>query len=152
ALSLWVERNYHSSDNPLHSEVSINGKSIGTFTSDTDRAIGEHVKSGWNTITLKTIPQAGATHNNHLNFRIGSVHKKKDGQRIMTPMWEFQNGTDWKLEEGNFSHQLGPETKEVTLTYKVFYAGLDTEKRKLGVKHLVRQGHLLCVRAQLMAE
>jgi hypothetical protein len=139
-LSLWVERNYHSSDNPLHSEVSINGKSIGTFTSDTDRALGEQIKSGWNTIAVKTTPQAGSTHNNHLNFRFGPVHKKKDGQRIMTPIWEFQNGTDWKFEDGKFSHQLGPDTKEVTLTYKLYYAGLDAEKRKLGAGDYVLTG------------
>ena len=45
-LSLWVQREYTSWDNPLHSELSINDKPVGTFTSDTDRPIAEHLKPG----------------------------------------------------------------------------------------------------------
>src|SRR5215207_9598896 len=91
-VALWVKRNY-GWDNGLHSELTINGKPLGKFTSDTDRSIGEHLKTGWNTIELKTNPVAGATENNHLIFRIGSVRKKKDSQRVMDVLWEFENGT-----------------------------------------------------------
>src|SRR5207244_7427981 len=80
ALSLWVQREYTSWDNPLHSELSVNDQMVGTFTSDTDRAIGEHLKPGWNTIMVKTAPQPGATKNNQLIFRVGTV-TKKDGKR-----------------------------------------------------------------------
>src|SRR5262245_56718107 len=140
-LTLRVERNYKSWDNPLHSELSINGKSIGTFSSDTDRAISEHLQVGWNTITMKTIPQTGATHDNHLIFHVGPVRKAEDGKRVMGPViWTWQNGTDWKFDDGKFTHQLGPDTKDVTVTYKLYFAGLDSERRKLGAGDYVLTG------------
>jgi hypothetical protein len=138
-LSLWVQREY-SWDNPLYSELSINGKSVGKFTSDTDKAIGEHIKPGWNTITLKTTPQTGANDNNQLTFRIGPVQKDKSGKRTMSPIWEFRNGTDWKLKDGTYTHQTNPDAKEVTLTYQVFHAGLKDEGRKLGAGDYVLTG------------
>src|SRR5262245_34377447 len=130
-LSLWVQKEYSSWDNPLHSELSINDKAVGTFTSDGDRAIGELLKPGWNTITLKTVPQPGATKGNQLIFRIGDV-TKNDGKRVMDALWEFRNGTDWKYKDGTYTHQLGPDRKEVTLTFRVFRAGTAAESRKLG--------------------
>jgi hypothetical protein len=138
-LSLWVERAYSSWDNPLHSELSINDKMVGTFTSDGDRAVGEHLKPGWNTITLKTALQPGATKGNQLIFRIGDV-TKKDGKRIMDVLWEFRNGTDWKYNEDTYTHQLGPDRKEVTLTFRVFQAGREAEARKLGAGDYVLTG------------
>ena len=139
-LSLWVKRDY-GWDNPLHSELTINGKSVGKFTSDTDRAIGEHIKPGWNTIALKTTPQSGATESNQLIFRFGPVRKDKDGKRTMSPvLWEFRNGTDWKLKDGTYTHQISPDAKDVTLTYQVFYAGLAAEGRKLGAGDYVLAG------------
>lgn len=139
-ISLWVEREYTSWDNPLHSALSINDKAIGTFTSDTDRALGAHLKPGWNTITLKTTPQPGATKKNQLIFRVGAV-AKKDGKRVMSPtLWEFRNGTDWKYTDGKYAHQLGPDRKDVTLTFRVFYAGLEAETRKLGTGDYVLTG------------
>ena len=131
-LSLWVSRTFSSWENPLHSELSINGKSLGQFNSETDRAIAAHIKPEWNTITLTTRPQAGATKENGLIFRIGPV-ARKDGKRVMTKvLWEFRNSTDWSLQDGKYMHKLGPTVNEVTLTYRVFYAGLDAERRKLG--------------------
>lgn len=140
-ISLWVERDYSTVDNPLHSELTINDKPVGTFTSDTDRAVGEYLKPGWNTIALKTTPQPGATRNNHLIFRVGAV-TKKDGKRVMGPvLWEFRNGTDWKLKDGKYTHQLGPDRKDVTLTFRVFYAGLAAEARAPGAGDYVLTGH-----------
>jgi|SoiMethySBSTD1v2_1073268.scaffolds.fasta_scaffold458854_2 hypothetical protein len=140
-LTLRVERNYKSWDNPLHSELTINGKSVGSFSSDTDRAIDEYLKTGWNTIVMKTTPQAGATHDNHLIFHVGPVRKAENGKRVMGPViWSWQNGTDWKFHDGKFTHQSGPDTKDVTLTYKLYYAGLDAERRKLGAGDYVLTG------------
>jgi hypothetical protein len=138
-LSLWVQKDY-GWDNALHSELSINGKSLGTFSSDTDRPVGEYLKEGWNTLTLKTTARPGATQTNDLIFRIGPVQKKKDGQRVMNTVWEFRNGTDWKRKDDKYTHQLGPDVKEVTLTYKVYYAGLEAEGRALRAGDYVLQG------------
>lgn len=138
-LSLWVQREYSSWDNPLHSELSINDKMVGMFTSDGDRAIGEHLKPGWNTITLKTTPQAGATESNQLIFRIGTV-TKQDGKRMMDALWEFRNGTDWKYKDGTYTHQLGPDRKEATLTFRVYMAGPEAETGKLGAGDYVLTG------------
>ncbi len=55
-LSLWVKREYGTWDNPLHSELTVNGKSIGTFTSDSEREVADYLKPGWNTLVLKTTP------------------------------------------------------------------------------------------------
>jgi hypothetical protein len=139
ALSLWVQREYTSWDNPLHSELTINDKTVGTFTSDTDRAIEEFLRPGWNTIVLKTAPQPGAAKSNQLIFRIGSV-SKKDGKRMMDVLWEFRNGTDWKYKDGTYAHQLGPDRKEVTLTFRVYRAGSEAEVRKLGAGDYVLTG------------
>jgi hypothetical protein len=131
-MSVWVARNYNSWENPLHSELSINGKSLGTFTSESDKPLADHLKPGWNTITLKTAPQPNATKSNELIFRVGPV-ARKDGKRVMTTvLWEFRNGTDWKHhDDGAYTHQLGPAVKEVTLNYQVYYAGMELEGRKL---------------------
>ena len=108
-MSVWVARNFSSWDNPLHSELSVNGKSLGTFTSETDKPIAEHLKPGWNTITLKTAPQAGSTKENDLIFRFGPV-AKTDGKRVMTTvLWEFRNGTDWKVKDGDVRPPARPD-------------------------------------------
>src|SRR5207248_2761602 len=133
-------REYTSWDNPLHSELSINDKPVGTFTSDTDRPIAEHLKPGWNTIALKTAPQPGSTKSNQLIFRVGAV-TKKDGKRVMGPiLWEFRNGTDWKFKDGDYTHQLGPDRKDVSLTFRVYLAGLEPETRKIGAGDYVLTG------------
>ncbi len=128
-IMVWVERSYHSTENPLHSEFSINGKTVDIFTSDTRKEIGNHLKKGWNTIAIKTTPQEPASGQNELIFRIGPVHKDpKTDRMVMRPvLWEFRNGSDWRFREGRFTHRLGPGVKDVTLDYRVYYAGLDLE-------------------------
>ena len=130
-MSVWVAKNY-GWENPLHSELSINGKSLGMFTSENYKPIADYLKPGWNTITLKTAPQPNATKSNELIFRVGPL-TQKDGKRVMTTvLWEFRNGTDWKHhDDGTYTHQLGPTVKEVTLNYRVYYAGLELESRTL---------------------
>lgn len=141
-VTLWVDRDYNSWDNPLHSELSINGKIVNIFTSDTMEPIQEHLKSGWNTITIKTTPQEPATRANELIFRIGPMRKDPANNRMVMErvLWEFRNGTDWKFEDGRYSHPLGPDVKEVTLSYSLYYAGLGTEKAELKAGDYVLQG------------
>jgi len=141
-LLLWVKRNYNGWDNPLHSELSVNGKTVNIFTSDTFEPIGQYLKEGWNTVTIKTTPQQQANQGNGLIFRLGPAHKApgKD-QWIMEPiLWEFRNDTDWKFANGKYSHPLGPDVKEVTLSYKIYYAGLQNENTKLKAGDFVLRG------------
>ena len=71
------------------------------------------------TITLKTTAQDGAKDSNQSTFRFGPMHKDKNGTRVMSPVvWEFRNGTDWKLKDSKYTHRTNPDAKEVTLTYK----------------------------------
>jgi len=141
-MMVFVSRNFSSWENPLHSEFSINGKTVDIFTSDTRKDISKHLKDGWNTLSITTRPQEPANKGNDLIFRIGPVHKDtKSNQLVMDPvLWEFRNGTDWKLENGRHSHPLGPGTKEVTLTFPVFYAGLDMEKQEIKAGDYVLSG------------
>ena len=138
-MGLWVEKNYSGWDCPLHSDLSINGKPVGNFSASSDRDVGEYLKPGWNTIALITKAPPPTDKDNHLIFRIGPV-TKKDGKRTMSPLWEFRNGTDWKHADGKFTHQLGPDTKSVTLTYKVFFAGLAAENRPVAAGDYVLSG------------
>lgn len=131
-MSIWAARNYSSWDNPLHSEISLNGKTVNVFTADTFESL-QGLKEGWNTITVKTTPQVPASKNNFLIFRIGPMRKDPGALKaIMAPvLWELDNGTDWSFQGGGFSHPLGPEVKDVTLTYAVYYAGLANEKSSI---------------------
>lgn len=144
-VTLWVEQSYPW-DNPLHSEVSINGQIINIYTANTSDPIAQYLKEGWNAITVKTTPQEPATKNNQLLFRIGPAKKDPQGNRIvMDPvLWEFNNGTDWKHNDGQFSHPLGPDVKEVTLTYSIYYTGNTTgenSKLKAGDFVIGGKGH-----------
>jgi hypothetical protein len=128
---LSVSREYNSWDNPLHSELSINDVAVNIFTSETNEPIADQLKEGWNTITLKTTPQEPANKANSLLFRIGRM-KKDDASKALTMapvIWEFRNGTDWKFNDAtqSFSHPLGPKVKEVTISYRIFNAGIDRE-------------------------
>jgi len=142
SILLWVKRNFGSWDNPLHSELSVNGKTVNIFTSDTFEPIGQYLKEGWNTITIKTTPQQAANQGNGLIFRLGPAHKTPgNDQWIMEPiLWEFRNDTDWKFANGRYSHPLGPDVKEVTLSYKIYYAGLQNENIKLKAGDFVISG------------
>lgn len=140
-IAVWVEKNY-GWDNALHSEFSINGTLVNIFTSNTIESIAEHLKPGWNTIAIKTTPQEPANQNNHLRFRIGPMYKdEKNNRMVMHPvLWEFDNGTDWKLADGKYSHPLGPHVKEVTLTYRVHFADFGQEQAELQAGDFVLSG------------
>ncbi len=143
ATAIRVKKDYPW-DCALQSEFSINEKTINIYTADTMEAIGEYLKQGWNTITIKTTPQEPATRNNELIFQIGPVRKdpKKD-KLVMSPvLWEFKNGTDWHFKDGKFSHSLGPDVKEVTLSYKVYFTdyALENTELKAGDFVLISKG------------
>ncbi|MEX1127454.1 MAG: hypothetical protein WEB50_02690 [Vicinamibacterales bacterium] len=57
ALSIWVERQYATWDNPLHTEFVVNGATVDLFTADTVQPVAEQIKDGWNTIVMKTTPR-----------------------------------------------------------------------------------------------
>jgi hypothetical protein len=132
-IEIWVKRNYASSENPLHSEITINGRIVDVFSSDTRKPIAKHLRTGWNTIAVKTTPQIPANGANALFFDIGPVAKDpKSGEPTMTKvLWHFQNDTDWEFEDGSFQHPRAPDAKDVTLEYRVYYAGLTHEQAKL---------------------
>ena len=141
---LSVSREYNSWDNPLHSELSINDVAVNIFTSEANEPIAEQLKDGWNTITIKTVPQEPANKSNGLVFRIGRMKKDEAGKNlVMAPvLWEFRNGTDWKFNEPtqSFSHPLGPKVKEVTLSYRIFNAGMDREEVEVNAGDYVLTG------------
>ncbi|MGH9456967.1 MAG: hypothetical protein ACRD2J_04930 [Thermoanaerobaculia bacterium] len=143
ALMLWVAREYTSWDNPLHSELAINGKTVNIFSSDTFEPVGNYIQDGWNTITLRTYVQEPANNDNGLLFRIGPAYHDEDSRGfVMNPvLWEFRNDTDWELrDDGTYFHPLGPSVKEVTLTWKTYWAGLENEMREIGAGDFILQG------------
>jgi len=142
-IMVWVERYIGGRENPLYSEFSINGKTVDIFTSDTHKEITKYLRNGWNTISVKTTPQEGASDANELIFHIGPVYKEspKSDHQVMKPvLWQFRNGTDWKFHAGKFAHPLGPDVKEVTHNYRVYFAGLNAEKTATGEGDYVLQG------------
>ena len=138
-MGLWVEKNYASWDCPLHSDLSINGKAVGNFSASSDRDDRRVLEARLEHHRPDDQGPPPTDKDNQLIFRIGPV-TKKDGKRTMYPLWEFRNGTDWKHADGKFTHQLGPDTKAVTLTYKVFFAGLEAENRPVAAGDYVLSG------------
>ena len=132
-LMIWVAKHYSSWDNPLHTELLINDATVNIYTSDTVEPIGTHIREGWNRITLVTTVQEPASQSNQLIFRVGPMHEDHEtNQRVMEPVqWEFRNGTDWKFESGKFSHPLGPQVKQVALSFDLYYAGMQRENQQL---------------------
>jgi hypothetical protein len=133
-LMLWTKRHYSTYDNPLESEVRINDEVVGSFKSESRRPVDRFLRKGWNTITVKTAPQV-ANDTNGLHFAIGPVFKSPENDELVMERvyWSFQNNEGWHFKDGKFSHDLGPDVKEITLTIKVYYAGPDYEAKE--VKH-----------------
>ncbi len=52
-------------------------------------------------------------------FRIGPTRKENDKVMMQPVLWEFRNGTDWKFNDGTYSHPLGPGVKKVMLMNKM---------------------------------
>jgi hypothetical protein len=132
-MTIWVQREYNGWENPLHSEVSLNGELLNIFSSDSFEPIEGKLKDGWNVITVVTRPQEPATSANSLIFRIGPMVKDENANTMVmtTVLWEFRNGTDWKHENGTYSHPLGPKVKEVKLEFPVYWVGLEREGQEV---------------------
>ncbi len=131
SLAVFVKKTY-SSENPLHSELIVNGTSVDVFKSDTQKSLGDLVKRGWNTVTIKTRPQQPANDTNGLTFQIGPLRTDDEGRTFMQPvLCEFRNDTDWTFKDRKFSHPLGPDTKEVELSYRLYFTGLEHEQAEL---------------------
>ena len=81
---------------------------------------------GWNTVTVRTRVRPEVTEENRLQIEIGPTRKDPEtGKVVMDPvLWSFTNGTDWKHQGTTMRHRSGPDVKEVTLTFRVFFAGL----------------------------
>ncbi len=130
-LMLRVERATAARPCPLHTKVAINHQRVGVFTTESQQAIGKYLKRGWNTITLETTAQP-TDRGNDLILQIGPVHKdpKKDRPVMKPVFWEFHNGTDWRLDEktGRYSHRKDPQLKQVTLSFPVYFAGMEHER------------------------
>jgi hypothetical protein len=131
-LSIWADPQYDAWDNPLQTEVLVNGTTVDIFTGETVESVAEQIKQGWNSIVLKTTPQVPATRNNGLTFRVGPA-RKQGNQIVVSPvLWQFDNKTDWQLEkDGTYSHPLGPGVTDVELTFKVYYTGMEREGGEL---------------------
>lgn len=133
-IILWVERFYRGGENLLHSEVSINGKTVNIYTSDTWEPIQEYLQTGWNTITVDTTQQDPGDVQNGLLFRIGPVQNDATAAErfTMAPvLWEFRNYSDWRPVNGRYQHDSGPNVRNVKLDFKFYWQGLEDETREL---------------------
>lgn len=128
-LELWVTKHYDSWENVLHSELTVNGRPVGTFGLAARKPIAKFLRRGWNTIELTTEAQASAGDDNGLFFRIGPTRKNPEtGEAEMASvLWSFHNNGGWTLENGRFRHRLGPEVNRVTLRQELYYAGYEDE-------------------------
>lgn len=142
SFDVWVDRTYSAWDNPLHTELGINGAVVDLFSSDRTLPVGEYIQPGWNTVSLKTTADQNVTQTNGLRFRMGPARSgKTKGERRMSPViWEFRNDADWSLNAGVLRHRLGPTVKELTLDIPLFYAGLDVETREAAVGDFILSG------------
>lgn len=129
-LYIWFEKFFSNHEYHLHSEFIINGETVDIFTADTFELIEDRIKDGWNDIAIKTTAQSPTNKKNYLTFRIGPMHRDPNNtdRFIMSPVvWEFRNGTDWDFNNGQFLHALGPEVKEVELSYHLYWGGVENE-------------------------
>jgi len=132
AIELMAQRGL-GGENPLHSEVTVNGKLVDIFSGDTHKSIAPHLRQGWNTIEVKTTPQESASHNNSLVFRIGLMEKsgKREVLTMRPVLWKFHNEAGWKFRDGKYTYLPNPEAKDSSRAYQVYYAGLEHEQRSL---------------------
>jgi hypothetical protein len=139
-FSIHAERRYSYADNPLYTEVTLNGELVNIFTSDTWEPLP--ITRGWNRLTMTTTAQAPANQENGLLFRFGPMFEDEEsGRSSMAPvLWFLRNDSDWQLEDSRFRHPLGPEVTTVRHDYELYFAGLDLEGRELEAGDFVLQG------------
>jgi len=128
-VMLWTE-GAAGDTNHLESEISINGKPIGSFKTETKQFVELNV--GWNDIAIKTTPTNPSMKCRGLWLYIGGVVEEQPGKIVMNkPLWSFLNSNGWQFKDGTYIHDFGPRAKNATLTFKVYFAGLDTEGVKI---------------------
>ena len=142
-LVLWVRKPHGSGGSFLKSEIRINDQKVGSFENDGQVKIDKYLKNGNNIITVKTAPRSPlGEFDRGLYFQVGPVHKDdKSEEQVMTPvLWQFPNSYGWNHTGDKATHDLGPDVKEVTNTFTVFYAGCDPDRAKVEAGDYVLQG------------
>jgi hypothetical protein len=133
-LSVWSERSSAYQEANLHSELRINGQLAGVFTSDTREVVEPLLKQNdWNDIAVRTLARHPGERLTSIKLQLGPAQRNDQGELVMSPvLWWLDNGGDWSLDGGRLRHQLDPDAAEVTLSTRVFYAGLERESAKVG--------------------
>ncbi len=131
-IEVWVEKKDGASENPLQSELIVNGRNVGVFSLNARKPLAKFLKRGWNTVEVVTTAETPAASSNGLLFRVGPVEKDAEtGEPSMTfPLWQFRNDDGWTLEGDVYRHRLGPDAKEVRLVHQLYYAGLENERKE----------------------
>ena len=93
-IMLWAQKNYTSWDNPLQTELSVNGNLVNIFSSETFEPVEKYLKNGWNNVTLVTRPQEPAGKDNELIFRMGPMQADPGDARrmVMQPGSRMRSG------------------------------------------------------------
>src|SRR5262249_23570583 len=133
-MMVFAKRYFESTENPLQSELTINGAKVGVFRNGDgdEKYLDKYLKEGWNTISLKTTPQYAASGNNSLLFTMGPVYKDATDKLVMEHVyWSFWNSENWSSDKGKFTHQLSRDAKDVTLSFRVYYAGPEFDDLKV---------------------
>jgi hypothetical protein len=140
-LELWVEREHPQIKNSLKSQLFLNGKHVGTFTTDARQPLGKYLKKGWNTLTLKTTGIAPPEEDRAggLRFQVGWVSKAEKNREQMYVLWSLTNVQGWGVKDGKVVHRLGPDVKEIELPFHLNYQGMKSEKPKVAGGDIVLQ-------------
>ena len=130
-MSVWSERSSAYQEANLHSELRVNGRLVGVFTSETREIVEPVLKSNdWNDIALKTFARNPAERSTSIKLQFGPARRTETGELTMSPvLWWLDNGGDWQLDGNRLRHQLDPDATEMTVSTRVFYAGTDRETR-----------------------
>jgi len=118
--------------NCLASDITINGQEVGRFGVETRRYLDGFLKPGWNEVQIKTTPLKRKVDCQGLHLSIGLVKQdEENGGEVMSPkLWSFSTHKGWRFEEGEFAHDTGTTTKDVTLSFRILLGDLDKERRK----------------------
>jgi hypothetical protein len=143
-MSVWTKPTNTSYPNSLRTEFTVNDTLVDIFSSGSSKPIDKFLKEGWNTVATKTTPIDPITQRdpNGLVFQIGPTFKDpKRNQDLMVPiLWEFNTRENWRIENGRAVHQSDPAAREVTVTYRLYYAGNAHERGEMKAGTYVLRG------------
>ena len=138
-IMLWVDKHLDNRDCALNTEVTVNGKSLGNFTSAKQVDVTGLMKPGLNAVVFATTPHEPAGGDNHLTFTLGPVATNpRTKKTVMKPvMLTYRNSQDWTLKDdtGTYTHPFGPNPKTptkkaVTHACNFYYAGSGPDLRE----------------------